>query len=85
MRKTVHCQHNSWNEDQTSYVFLTGAPDGFCEHRKDGTYQDPYDKTKFFSCVHGDATECQTCPDKLIYVQACGQCLRKYIRKFDLF
>lgn len=62
----------------------SGAPVGFCDDHETGTYQHPAIKNKFFSCVHGSATPCHTCPAGLIYVEVCKSCLRKHISKFCL-
>ena len=56
-------------------MFFSGSSDGFCNGKADATFQSPYDNTKFFSCVEGQATLCQSCPGDLVYVEKCGQCL----------
>jgi len=55
--------------------FFSGSSEGFCNGKADATFQSPYDKSKFFSCVDGQATLCQSCPGGLVYVEKCKQCL----------
>ena len=66
------------------YVFyqFIGVPSDYCNGKADGTFQLASDKSKYFSCVSGASTPCQTCPAGLVYVEVCVQCLEKDTSKF---